>query len=249
MPNDLLKDILAEHLVFVGTPFGTPAEQAQILQTLNKSKIRELPAFQQFLEETYRGVGASPTERVKACLNTLVKFVEDTPQPTPPAEPLDVLTTLKNEVATLQNGINKNAGDLSTLQSQIEEICFCLVHNQDIPLLDRLQILQNMYDPIAKCAPGAQGQVIAQHVYLTANNLLQRLANFAKAALYELNRGTAGQKFDAGPHALNRDLVYAYQNGLKILNMQALARLRDPYGNRHANADIQAALAKEFTVQ
>jgi hypothetical protein len=243
---------LSKQIVFAAQPFGTAAEQQHILDQLSQSKVRGTPEFTHFLDTVYKKQNLSEKQKANYCLKTLVKFIQGLAIPkladgTEDSE--STVAQLKENLPKLIQGIDKNSGVLVTLVKQIEEICFIITQSTTIPLEDRLQILYSLYDPIAECAPGIQGQITAVHLYLTANNLLQRLGNFAKSALYELNRNVANTQFDAGPHALNKDLIYAYQHGMRILDVGELVRLGDPYGDRHHTEDINAILAKEFTVE
>jgi hypothetical protein len=238
---------LNEKLVFTKSPFGTEAERAQILALLKESKIRSTPRFEEYIRGIYSNIQTNnASKKVVACLQTIANYIIQTQQTVPPNE---TLATLKKEIAKFQNGISRNAAELTALLPQIEDIAFILTQQTNIPLEEKIQILYNLYDPIAQCAPGAQGQINAIHIYLTANNLLQRLGNYVKAVLYELNRGRANQQYDAGPHALNKDLIYVFRQGMNFLDVDALVKLNDPYGAGHNAQEIANILARDFTVE
>lgn len=250
MPNadnlDLhqINELIQAKCVFVKAPFGTPQEVSQILAQLKESRVRESPEFLAYLEEIYQNA-TTPQAQVSACLQTLVAFIKNTPQKESFSHTLE---TLKIKIGQLEKGIQKNAVHLVPMQDQIEEICYVLIHDETINFEDRLQTLYNLYDPIANCPPGIQGQINSTYLYLTTNNILQRLGSFMKAALYELNRGTSRQEFDAGPHALNKDLIYVHRKGVAFLDVAPLVKLGDRHGDGHSVADINAILDRQFTV-
>lgn len=237
--EDLAK-ILNRTIVFNKQPYSEEAKSL-LIEDLHANNLAESSEYKEFINSLYKN---SKTERDKviACLNVLAKFISDLPQNSDDA----TVTDLKRDIFKFTNGIHKNAQHLCNQLNEIEHITFTIARSDALPLADRLQILLNLYDPIAQCAPGIQGVIRSTFIYLTSNNTAKRLRSFAQSVLSELNRSKSNQNYDAGPHVLNQDIKYAFNNGLMVLDAE---NLNDPYGHPHTPVAINSTLMADFTIE